>query len=297
MSRVSATGTAHSFAHDANPTAASLLAFVQRHPRLLVLTGAGCSTDSGIPDYRDADGAWKRPRPVDHRDFVADPAVRRRYWARSLIGWRHFGAARPNAAHLALARLEALGHVARLVTQNVDGLHAAAGSRAVIDLHGRLDQVVCLDCGHRLPRAVFQRALADANPAWASAQAAPAPDGDAELDGADFSAFTVPACSRCGGRLKPDVVFFGDNVPLARVRAATDALAQADALLVVGSSLMVYSGFRFARKAAERGQAIAILNRGRTRADALATLKLDAAVAPALTALVQGLASTGTAGL
>ena len=253
----------------------SLPDFLARHPRLLVLTGAGCSTGSGIPDYRDADGQWKRSPPVTGQAFMADPQVRQRYWARSLLGWPRLIAARPNATHAALAVLEQRGHVELLLTQNVDGLHQAAGSRQVLDLHGRIDQLRCMACPHRQARAAWQRELLQANPAWAELQAAAAPDGDADLEGQDFARFVVPACPDCGGILKPDVVFFGENVPAARVEQAMAALARADALLVVGSSLMVWSGYRFALAAAEQGKPIAAVNLGRTRADELLNLKLD----------------------
>lgn len=260
----------------------ALRAFIERHPRLFVLTGAGCSTQSGIPDYRDADGGWKRSRPVMWQAFMTDPAVRRRYWARSLVGWRRFGSARPNAAHAALARLEARGSVVLLVTQNVDRLHQAAGSRRVLDLHGRLDVVRCTDCGTQVSREALQQELCRLNPAWAALDAADAPDGDADLDGRDFSGFEVPGCADCGGVLKPDVVFFGEGVPRERVRAAYAALEEADAMLVAGSSLMVLSGYRFARAAAEAAKPIAAVNLGRTRADPLLALKVAAPCAEAL---------------
>lgn len=256
--------------------AAALAAFLHAHPTLLVLTGAGVSTDSGIPDYRDADGQWKRRPPITGQVFRADPLQRARYWARSLIGWPLLAEARPNAAHRALAALQAAGRVTRLVTQNVDGLHQAAGSPGVIDLHGRLDVLVCLACGARSPRADFQTRLLAANPDWAHGAAPALPDGDADLEHVDFRDFRVPDCLHCGGLLKPDVVFFGENVPRERVEASFAALAEADGLLVVGSSLMVYSGYRFAVAAREQGRPIALLTRGCTRADALATVKLDA---------------------
>ncbi len=267
-------GTAADIDRVAEPVAA-LAEFLRAHPRLFVLTGAGISTASGIPDYRDLDGGWKRRPPVTYQAFVADAATRARYWARSLVGWRRFGSARPNAAHAALARLEEAGRIEALVTQNVDGLHQAAGSRAVIDLHGRLDEVRCLQCERRIPRDVFQRELERRNPAWSEFDALAAPDGDADLDGLDFTTFAVPACAACGGMLKPDVVFFGENVPRERVERAYAHLAAADAMLVVGSSLMVYSGFRFAREAARAGKTIAAINRGRTRADDLFALKVE----------------------
>lgn len=269
---------------------AALPIFVQRHPRLLVLTGAGCSTESGIPDYRDANGDWKRPQPVTYQAFVGDEATRQRYWARSLIGWRVLHQARPGPAHNALAQLEALGHVALLLTQNVDGLHRRAGSRRVIDLHGCIDRVRCLDCAHGVARATLQAELLARNPAWAALDARSAPDGDADLDGLDFSGFQVPACPQCGGLLKPDVVFFGENVPRERVEQALAGVRQADALLVVGSSLMVYSGYRFVRAAAEAGKPVAAINLGRTRADELLALKVQGAAGATLHALVAALA-------
>ena len=274
------------------PAAAAdaLASFVAAHPRLFVLTGAGLSTASGIPDYRDGDGAWKRAPPIQYREFVDDPSRRRRYWARSLLGWPAFRAAAPNAGHAALARLERSGHVAQLVTQNVDGLHQAAGSRRVIDLHGRLDTLRCLDCGHAGDRDAFQVDLVARNPAFAALRAAPAPDGDADLDAAEFDAFDVPGCPACGGLLKPDVVFYGEGVPRARVDAAFAALEAADAVLVAGSSLMVFSGFRFARTAAARGLPVAALNRGRTRADDLLALKLEADCGAVLAAVAARLA-------
>jgi NAD-dependent SIR2 family protein deacetylase len=256
--------------------------------RVFVLTGAGCSTASGIPDYRDAGGQWKRPPPVTYQAFVGEPAVRARYWARSMLGWPRVAAAMPNAAHRALAQWQASGPLSALVTQNVDGLHQRAGSDAVIDLHGRLDEVVCLACSARLARSDLQRQLQDANPGWSELSAASAPDGDADLDGYDFGRFRVPDCPVCGGLLKPDVVFFGENVPRMRYQAARAALEDADAVLVVGSSLMVYSGFRFVRLAHETGKPTALLNRGHTRADTIADLKLDADCVEVLPRVVPG---------
>ncbi len=243
--------------------------------RVFVLTGAGCSTNSGIPDYRDADGQWKRTPPVTYQAFTGDARVNARYWARSFVGWPRIDEARPNSVHVALADWEARGGISTLLTQNVDGLHQRAGSREVIDLHGRLDGVVCLACRAPSSRADLQQRLAAANPAWAGLDASTAPDGDADLDGLDFTRFDVPACESCGGMLKPDVVFFGENVPRERAQRAGEALKGSDAMLVVGSSLMVYSGYRFARMAAEAGIELAILNRGRTRADDLASLKIE----------------------
>lgn len=256
--------------------------FLARHPRLFVLTGAGCSTASGIPDYRDADGQWKHAPPTHYSAFMANEAVRRRYWARSLIGWPRVQAARPNAAHAALSHLERQGRVELLVTQNVDGLHQAAGTRQIVDLHGRIDQVVCMTCAQRSARAALQERLLRMNGPWGRLSALAAPDGDATLEGLPFEQFAVPPCDRCGGILKPDVVFFGENVPRPRVDQAFDALARADALLVVGSSLMVYSGYRFAQTASAAGIPIAAVNLGRTRADPLLTLKISQPCADAL---------------
>ena len=253
-----------------------LAQFVADHPRLFVLTGAGVSTDSGIPDYRDGDGNWKRRQPVRFQEFIASEPVRRRYWARSLIGWPRFARARPGAAHAALVHLEAAGFVHQLVTQNVDRLHQQAGSRAVIDLHGRLDRVQCLGCDARESRNDYQLRLAEHNPAFVSLPAASAPDGDADLDHAEFRDFRVPGCVHCGDVLKPAVVFFGECVPPALVETVYARLNHADGLLVVGSSLMVYSGYRFARAAAEAGKPLAAINLGRTRADELLSLKVAA---------------------
>ena len=258
--------------------------FVERHERLFVLTGAGCSTASGIPDYRDTNGEWKRARPVMLQAFLADDLTRKRYWARSLVGWQRMHAARPNGAHHALAALESAGRVEQLVTQNVDGLHQAAGSRNVIDLHGRIDAVRCLECGARVPRADVQAELVRRNPRFARLDARVAPDGDADVEDAAFAEFDVPPCHACGGRLKPDVVFFGEGVPKERVVRTTDAIERSDAMLVVGSSLMVYSGYRLALAMADAGKPVAAVNIGRTRADDRLALKVeeDCAVALAL---------------
>jgi NAD-dependent SIR2 family protein deacetylase len=269
------------------PDHQALANFIEKHQRLFVLTGAGCSTNSGIPDYRDQHGNWKRPQPVTFQAFMGDERTRQRYWARSLIGWRRFGQALPNDAHHALAKLEAQGRCELLVTQNVDRLHQSAGSQQVIDLHGRLDRVRCMGCGLNMSRADFQHELGRVNADWLALDAADAPDGDADLETPDFASFVVPACSSCGGILKPDVVFFGENVPRDIVATARSRVEQADAMLIVGSSLMVYSGFRFVEAAARRGIPIAAVNLGRTRADDLLTLKVEDRCEAALGYLLQ----------
>ena len=264
----------------------ALKTFTEKHQNLFVLTGAGCSTNSGIPDYRDGNGDWKRTQPVRFQAFIADEKTRQRYWARSMIGWRRFGMAQPNDAHHALARLEADGRCQLLLTQNVDRLHQAAGSREVIDLHGRLDLVRCMACSTTIRRADFQDQLIRLNVAWGGLDAAVLPDGDADLDGMDFSAFAVPPCERCGGVLKPDVVFYGENVPRDQLAEARSHLEAADGMLIVGSSLMVYSGYRFALAAARRGIPIAAVNIGRTRADDLLALKIEERCETALSFLL-----------
>ena len=263
--------------------------WIANHRRVFALSGAGCSTASGIPDYRDDEGEWKRRPPVMIQAFRTQEAVYRRYWARAYAGWPRLTAAAPNAAHRAFAAWEAAGTLFQLVTQNVDRLHQRAGSRAVIDLHGRLDVVVCLSCGDRTSRAAVQEAMAAANPDW-RAEAVTAPDGDADIADAVIESFAAPRCERCAGLLKPDVVFFGENVPHERYERACEALAGADALLVAGSSLMVYSGFRLVRCAHEAGLPIAIVNRGRTRGDELAELTIKGDVGSALTAAVAAIA-------
>lgn len=267
----------------------ALLQLLSPCPRWTVLTGAGLSTGSGIPDYRDAQGAWKRPPPVTFGDFMSSAAVRQRYWARSLIGWPIFSQASPNSAHAALAQLENMGRVGQLITQNVDGLHQQAGSCRVVDLHGRLDTVLCMQCTLRTPRLHWQHALLQANPLWQTGYAQAAPDGDADLEGVNFAMFQVPPCPHCGGIIKPDVVFYGENVPPARVRSAMEELERSDALLIVGSSLMVYSGLRFVHAAKARNIPVAAINLGVTRADAELDVKLHAPCDEALIQLINQL--------
>jgi NAD-dependent SIR2 family protein deacetylase len=253
----------------------------------VALTGAGMSTDSGIPDYRGPNSPARTP--MSYQEFRSGPAARQRYWARSHVGWSRMRRALPNPGHLALARLEAAGAVRALITQNVDGLHEAAGCGNVCALHGRIADVICLGCGERTSRVALQSRLSELNPGWAErhADAVVRPDGDVELGGTDD--FVVPDCGSCGGLLKPDVVFFGENVPKERVQrcfAAVDALAgSGGALLVLGSSLTVLSGFRFVRHAARLDVPVVIVNRGPTRADDLASHVLDLGTTPFLTDL------------
>ncbi|MBC7184187.1 MAG: NAD-dependent protein deacetylase [Marinobacter sp.] len=269
--------------HEPDEAGRMLAEFIHRHPRLLILTGAGVSTDSGIPDYRDGDGAWKRKQPVQHRAFMEDFHTRQRYWGRSLIGWPVMRNATPNPAHHYISDLELLNHSSLVVTQNVDRLHQKAGTRAVTDLHGRADEVVCMSCGYRCPRDEVHERCAELNPGFGKYTADTAPDGDADLD-VDFSDFRLADCPECNGILKPDVVFFGDFVPKDRVYSALDTLKASDGLLVIGSSLMVYSGFRFCRYANEWDKPIATLNLGRTRAEDLVDLKLNARIGETLEA-------------
>ena len=267
--------------HTLDEAADRLAVFLNRYPRLFVLTGAGLSTDSGIPDYRDSAGAWKRRPPVQHQDFMTLPDVRQRYWARSLVGWPLLRDAQPNNAHRYLAELEQRNYIAQVVTQNVDRLHQRAGSQQVIDLHGRADEVLCMSCGERETRSQVHERNWQLNPDFQHFTASVAPDGDADLE-LDFSNFRTADCLCCGGILKPDVVFFGANVPVPIRATAEAALQESDAMLVVGSSLMVYSGFRFCRQAAEWGMPMATLNIGHTRADHLVDLKLNARITETL---------------
>ncbi|GAB3387747.1 NAD-dependent protein deacetylase [Massilia agri] len=255
--------------------AGALADFLERHPRTLVLTGAGLSTASGIPDYRDRDGTRRGRMPIQGPEFRRSIEVQRRYWARSMVGWPIMAKAAPNAGHRALAALEKSGRFGYLLTQNVDGLHQQAGSLAVLELHGNVHSVVCLHCKAQFPRAFVQTLLNEANPELANVLATPLPDGDAAIEPDSLVDFHLPGCIQCGGALSPDVVFFGDGIPAPRTACALAQMEAADALLVVGSSLMVYSGFRFCRMAAEKGKPIAALNLGRTRADDMIALKIE----------------------
>ncbi len=276
---------------DLDLQAGQLADFLSRHPGTVVLTGAGISAPSGIPTYRDADGHWRGSDPVQHQEFLTDPARRRRYWARSMIGWPRIREARPNRAHIALARLQALQATGLIITQNVDRLHQRAGSERVVDLHGRLDRVRCLECGALLCRESMQQRLLLHNPWRPDARATARPDGDAEVAARLEAEIVVPDCGDCGGTLMPDVVFFGGSVPGERVRQCQRAIGDADALLAVGTSLQVYSGYRFCRQAAALGKPVALVNPGRTRADDLAALKLAVDCGPLLWQVAEWAAS------
>ncbi len=268
----------------------NLRQFVADHPRLAVLTGAGVSASSGIPTYRDRHGTWRHAAPITHQEVIVDEAKRRRYWARSLLGWPVVREARPNAAHRALAQLERRGHVELLITQNVDRLHQRAGSHAVIDLHGRVDQARCLACQARVCREHLQQRMLRDNPGHSHHPgAAPRPDGDADVDDELVRLFRPPCCDACGGTLIPDVVFFGGAVPAKRVQQCLAAVAAADALLAVGTSLQVYSGYRFCRLASQLRKPLAIINPGNTRADPIATLKYHTECESLLAGLAAGL--------
>ena len=274
------------------PEAVRSLASLMRGRRTLVLSGAGISTESGIPDYRGPRSIPRRTHPIYYKEFVESPASRARYWARSVVGWPHVAAARPNAGHEALARMEQSGLIIGVITQNVDGLHQAAGSRSVLELHGSLSEVVCLQCGAREDRAALQGRILSQNASWADGPfrtASAEPDGDARLEPPSDGPFRVPDCLRCGGILKPDVIFFGENVPRARVEQALAMLGQADVLLVVGSSLAVYSGYRFVVQAVQEEKPVAIVNGGPTRGDAVAVVRIEAALGEALPRLAEAL--------
>ncbi len=268
---------------------AELTAFVQENPRLLVITGAGLSAGSGIPTYRDNEGTWLRSDPIQHQDFINKPSSRQRYWARSMVGWPKMSLANPNSGHLALVELEKAGFIKFLVTQNVDCLHQRAGHARVVDLHGSLDRVICLSCATVLPRAQVQDWLIEDNPHIAKVNAEMRPDGDADLADDVIQGLQIRPCPNCSGTLKPDVVFFGGSVPKSRVEQVSAMVNSTDALLVIGSSLMVFSSFRFCRQAHALQKPIALLNQGATRADDLASLKIDLDCTDALQQLQQRL--------
>jgi len=264
--------------------------------RILILSGAGLSTESGIPDYRGPTGLARRAQPMTYQVFTGSAAARRRYWARSYLGWRHVARAAPNDGHRAVAELCRRGLLTGIITQNVDGLHQAAGAFGVTELHGSLHRVVCLSCGQRSARTELGRRLEAANPGWdarlaTSVSVSPRPDGDAGLDDEATESFQVVDCSACHGVLKPDVVFFGENVPRPRAEACYAMVERSRALVVLGSSLTVMSGFRYVRHAAGLQRPVVIVNQGATRGDAYATATLDAPLGQTLTGLVSALGS------
>ncbi|MGW4650792.1 NAD-dependent protein deacetylase [Kitasatospora sp. NPDC004289] len=261
---------------------------------VVVLSGAGLSTESGIPDYRGETGSRRRGSPMTYQEFTGSEAARRRYWARSHAGWRTIDRAEPNAGHRAVERLRRSGHVSAVITQNVDGLHRAAGTRDAVELHGGLDRVVCLTCRHLSSRAELDRRLTELNGEFADPGAHRQADGDAVLPDAAVEGFRVAPCARCGGVLKPDVVFFGESVPKPRVERCFDLVAAGQVLLVLGSSLTVMSGLRFVRRAARDGTPVAIVNQGPTRGDELATTRLGLPLGPALSELADLVGGTAS---
>ncbi|HUZ23316.1 MAG TPA: NAD-dependent protein deacetylase [Streptosporangiaceae bacterium] len=253
---------------------------------VVILSGAGLSTESGIPDYRGPTGLARRAQPMTYQVFTGEAAARQRYWARSHLGWRHIARAAPNAGHHAVAELERRGRLAGIITQNVDGLHQAAGARQVIELHGSLDRVCCLGCGERTPRAELDQRLRAANPGWVASVTQVNPDGDVVLPDDQVGGFRVVDCLGCGGLLKPDVVFFGENVPRPRVDECYGLVRRSAALVVLGSSLTVMSGYRFVRHAAKAGVPVVIVNQGSTRGDAHAMVTIAAPLGETLADLV-----------
>ncbi|XP_005110147.1 NAD-dependent protein lipoamidase sirtuin-4, mitochondrial [Aplysia californica] len=263
----------------------NLQEFLNTHRNLFILTGAGISTESGIPDYR-SEGvglyATSTTRPVQYADFLKSADIRKRYWARNYVGWPRFSSFQPNAAHYILSDWERKGRVHWLVTQNVDALHFKAGSQHVTELHGSAHRVVCLSCSLKLSRHSMQKMIKDQNPGWVAEADAVRPDGDVNLESEKVKSFQVPPCPSCGGVLKPEITFFGDNVPKDTVHFVLDKMFKSDALLVIGSSLEVYSGFRFINRASSHGMEIAILNIGGTRGDKHATIKVSGRIGDVL---------------
>ncbi len=267
----------------------TLSTLISRKSKIVVLTGAGISVESGIPPYRDHVGTWLGSQPIQHQEFIDLESHRKRYWARSAVGWPAVAGAEPNESHRALAGMERAGIISLLVTQNVDLMHQRAGHQNVIDLHGRLDQVQCLSCQTLVERSVLQQSILKANPFLSDLEAALAPDGDAAVADSLVDMVSVPHCASCGGVLMPAVVFFGGAVPSTRVTTVSRALEACDALLVIGTSLMVYSGFRFCRQAHELGIPVIAINQGKTRADALLQTKIAMDCKDALAALAADL--------
>jgi NAD-dependent SIR2 family protein deacetylase len=279
---------------ESQPGSFGILIEILRGGGAVVLSGAGLSTESGIPDYRGPSGRARRAQPMTYQTFTGSVAARQRYWARSHLGWQHVTGAAPNSGHRAVAALERHGLLRGIITQNVDGLHQAAGARLVTELHGSLHRVVCLSCWDRSPRLALHDRLRAANPSWHERAAAVNPDGDVALD--DVDGFAVVDCEGCGGMLKPDVVFFGENVPRDRVAGCYDLVSAASALVVLGSSLTVMSGFRYVRHAVSQGIPVVIVNQGATRGDSLAVATLDAPLGATLSAATRELGLAGCSG-
>lgn len=254
---------------DYSPQLQKLIEALKDKHKIWVLTGAGISAPSGIPTYRDDKGEWKSANPIQHNEFIQHESYRQRYWARSMVGWKLSGRAKPNAAHDAITALQNSGRISQLVTQNVDGLHRLAGTKQVIDLHGRLSEIKCLDCGEISKRSEYQPRLVKNNPELDNYKAEIRPDGDAHVEDFDMSKITIPPCKNCGGVLMPNVVFFGGIVPKARVEKAFSTLAESDCILVIGSSLKVFSGFRFPRWASQNNLPMYALNQGEMRGQEL----------------------------
>ena len=240
----------------------------------LVLTGAGISAASGVPTYRDDQGIWQRKPPVTHQEFMTSHKARQRFWLRNMVGWKFISQAQPNSAHNSLVALERAEAVSGIITQNVDGLHQRAGSCDTFDLHGRVDTIVCMNCGAKIARSALQPWMEAHNPSPAAYSASAAPDGDADIDTLDYSSMQVPSCEICGGVLKPDAVFFGDTIPKLRLADCQRKLENAGGLVVIGSSLSTYSGYRFCLWASHANKPIVIINQGVTRGDPLATAKI-----------------------
>lgn len=275
-----------------NPAALDDLAALLADGDVVTLSGAGLSTDSGIPDYRGATGSLRRHTPMTYQTFLRDPRGRHRYWARSFVGWRQIRSARPNDGHRAVADLQAAGVVGAVITQNVDGLHQAGGARDVVELHGGLDRTVCLGCGDVAGREELDERLHEANPTFGPRVDEVNPDGDAELPDEVLDGFVMVDCLACGGGpLKPDVVFFGETVPRDRVDRCFDLVDGAGSLLVLGSSLTVMSGYRFVLRAAKLGIPVAIVNVGPTRGDPKADIRVDAPLGAVLPELARRLAA------
>ena len=263
--------------------------FIKENAPVLVLTGAGLSTGSGIPAYRDTSGKWMRRTPIFFQDFIECAISRRRYWARSYFGWENIASSLPNQGHIGLSTIEKKGFLQQIITQNVDGLHQKAGSHSVIELHGQLGRVKCLDCGARFARDEIQNRLRELNKGWSADILGNNPDGDVDLDEAAYPDFQVAHCENCDGRLKPDVVFFGESVPANTLNEIHKAITKSQSLLVIGSSLVVMSGYRLIKQAHELGKPICAINQGTTRADHLLTAKLNQACVVAIEKLVDAL--------